>query len=177
VVIGRTELVAGAVVLLAAGLTLGAVLLFSGGGDDDGSAGDGSPAGATQSGAPFLPSDAAGEAIVELARRSVESLPEGQWPRLYDAFTNEFQGRCPREEFVAAGETDAANLGGQLSLLHFKSLVDVTLGTDTASGVIVGELNGAEYTIQTAYALEDGVWKIAPAPDTSGCNGFNRLSG
>lgn len=163
--------------LAAAGLTLGAVLLFSGGGDDNGSVGDGASSGATQSGAPFAPSDDAGRAIVELARRSVESLPDGEWPQLYDSFTTEFRERCPREEFVAAGETDAANLGDQLPLLRFRQLVDVTLGGETASGVIVGELSGAEYTIQTAYVLEDGVWKIAPAPGTSGCNGFNRLSG
>ena len=164
-------------VLAAAGLTLGAVLLFSGSGDDGGSGGDGASSGATQSGAPFAPADDAGRAIVELARRSVESLPQGQWAGLYDVFTTEFQARCARGEFEAAGETDAANLGEQLSLLRFRALVDVQMGADTASGVIVGELAGVEYTIQTAYALEDGAWKIAPAPGTSGCNGFNRLSG
>jgi hypothetical protein len=172
-IVGRVELTAGAVVLAAAALTLGAVFLFTGGGDDD----DGGTTVATQTGTPFQPADADGEAIQELGRRSVEALPSGEWAGLYDAFTQEFRDRCVREEFVAAGEADAANLGESLQQIRFKYLIDVQITGDTASGVIVGALGAAEYTIQTAWARVEGEWQIAPAPGTSGCNGFNRLSG
>ncbi|MEX0684255.1 MAG: hypothetical protein WD904_05205 [Dehalococcoidia bacterium] len=176
-IIGRTELTAAAVVLAAAGITLMVVFLLSGGGDDGTTAGVQPTASAIESSAPFQATDANGEAILELARRSVEALPQGQWPALYDAFTQEFRDRCARAEFVSAGETDATNLGASLPQLHFKYLVNVELAASAASGVIVGALGEQEYTIETAYALEGGAWKIAPAPNTSGCNGFNRLSG
>ena len=64
-----------------------------------------------------------------------------------------------------------------LPQIGFKYLIDVSLSGDTASAVIVGALSNDEYTIQTAYVRENGVWKIAPAPGTAGCSGFNRLSG
>ncbi len=48
------------------------------------------------------------QAIESLARRSIEVLPAGQWPSLYDSFTSEFQQRCPREEFDQAGMDSAA---------------------------------------------------------------------
>jgi hypothetical protein len=170
-IVGRTELVTAAVVVLTAGVTLGLVLLLGSRGDDGG--GD-DAAGVTST--PFEPADADGQAIVELGRRSVEALPQGQWASLYDAFTQEFRDRCAREDFVASGAADASNLGDTLPLIHFKYLIDVSISGETATATIVGEAQG-EYTIQTAYAREGGEWKIAPAPGTSGCSGFNRLSG
>ncbi len=167
-----------AVVLATAGVTLALVLLLAGGGDD----GDGAAIQATANvtttvtGTPFEPVDTDGQAIVDLGRQSVEALPRGEWPALYDEFTQEFRDRCPLSEFVAAGQGDAANLGDRLGEISFKYLIDVNLAGDT-SAVIVGALAGDEYAIETAYAQEEGVWKIAPAAGTTGCSGFNRLSG
>ncbi len=121
--------------------------------------------------------DADGEAIIALGRRSVEALPDGEWPGLYDAFTQEFRDRCSFSDFVAAGETDTADLGSSLQEISFKYLIDVVMSSDTASAVIVGALSDDEYSIETAYLRADGVWKIAPAPATTGCSAFNRLSG
>ena len=175
-IIGRTELIATGLVLAAAGVALGLVLLLTGG-DDEGGEAVQATANATATSTPFEPVDADGQAIVDLGRRSVEALPDGEWPGLYDAFTQEFRTRCSFSDFVAAGETDSADLGASLQLIRFKYLIDVILSGDTASAVIVGALSDDEYTIETAYLQEDSVWKIAPAPGTTGCSGFNRLSG
>jgi hypothetical protein len=107
----------------------------------------------------------------------VEALPDGEWPALYDDFTQEFRGRCSLSDFVAAGETDTAELGDLLQQISFRYLIDVDQSGDAASAVIVGALSNDDYTIETAYLRENSVWKIAPAPGTTGCSGFNRLSG
>ncbi len=167
-IIGRTELIVAVGFLAAFSVALVLVLLLTGG-DDDGEA--------SITGTPFQPANADGQAIIDLGRRSLEALPDGEWPGLYDAFTQEFRDRCPYGDFIEAGEADAANLGASLQQIRFKHLIDVILSGDTASATIVGALADDEYTIQTAYVLNDGVWQIAPAPGTVGCSGFNRLSG
>ncbi|HEY5624885.1 MAG TPA: hypothetical protein VIT93_00195 [Dehalococcoidia bacterium] len=168
-----------AVVLATAGITLTLVLLLAGGdGEGDGAAVEATGnAAATATGTPFEAVDADGQAIVDLGRQSVEALPMGEWPALYDEFTQEFRDRCPLSEFVAAGQADAANLGDLLGEIRFKYLIDVNLAGDTATAVIVGALADDEYTIETAFVHEESVWKIAPAAGTTGCSGFNRLSG
>jgi hypothetical protein len=113
------------------------------------------------------------EAIQSLARRSIEVLPAGQWPSLYDSFTSEFQQRCSREGFDQAGEDAATQLGDDLRLLRFKRTESVTIEGSTAQAVIVGEIVGQdEYQIQATFLKEDGAWKIAPAPNTEGCEAF-----
>jgi len=118
------------------------------------------------------------EAIPALARRSIEVLPAGQWPSLYDSFTSEFRQRCTREQFEQAGLDAAAQMGDNLRLLRFKRTENITIEGSTAQAVIVGEIAGqSEYKIQSAFQIEDGVWKIAPASGTQGCEAFGRLSG
>lgn len=118
------------------------------------------------------------EAIQRLARRSIEVLPAGQWPSLYDSFTSEFRQRCPREQFDQVGVDAAAQLGDDLRLLRFKRVESVTTEDSSAQAVIVGEIAGqSEYQIQAAFQREDGDWKIAPAPNTEGCAAFVRLGG
>jgi hypothetical protein len=135
-----------------------AFLLLSGGGDD----------GASE---PASPDE---QAIESLARDSIEVLPRGEWPSLYDSFTPEFQQRCPRPEFEAAGAQGAAEQGDKLSLLRFLRLEDVSVLGDTATATIVGS-SEAEYRIRSAYQKVDGVWKLAPAANTSGCSAFDRV--
>jgi hypothetical protein len=147
---------------------VGGLAIFAGG--SDGGGGEEAPAAFS----PMTPEDFAIEA---LARRSIEVLPAGQWPSLYDDFTQEFQARCPREEFVAGGETNAIELGTQLQLLGYKRLEDVAYSGDSATAVIVGELRGqSEYRTGSAFQRVDGAWKLAPADATEGCAAFNRLS-
>jgi hypothetical protein len=177
----------------AAGLLAGFVLLFVGiallasDGTGDGSVTT-SPADVTSSPADVTSSPGSAatdavqpvasdeEAIQSLARRSIEVLPAGQWPSLYDSFTNEFQQRCPREEFDRVGEDTATEWGENLRLLRFKRVESSSIAGSTAQAVIVGEVVGqSEYQIQAVFQKEDGVWKIAPAPGTQGCEAF--LSG
>ena len=141
----------------------------------------GSEGGASDTGAPVdevQPGASGEQKIQSLARRSIEALPAGQWPSLYDSFTSEFQGRCPRAEFDQAGLEAAAQLGDDLQLLRFKRLESVTVEGSMAQAIIVGEIAGqSEYQIQAAFQLEDGSWRIAPASGTAGCEAFGRLSG
>jgi hypothetical protein len=171
----------------AAGLLAGFALLFVGiallasGGTGDGgvTTSPGDSAAASDGGATtdaVQPATSDEEAIQWLARRSIEVLPAGQWPSLYDSFTSEFQQRCPREEFGQVGEDTATEWGDNLQLLGFKRVESVIIEGSTAQAVIVGEVVGqSEYQIQAAFQKEDGAWKIAPAPDTQGCEAF--LSG
>lgn len=118
------------------------------------------------------------EAIQSLARRSIEALPKGEWPSLYDSYTSDFRQRCSREDFERAGVESAQALGADLDLLGFKRLEQLAVTGDSATGVIVGELKGTgEYTLSSAFRREDGDWKIAPVPGVEGCAAFQRLSG
>ncbi len=69
---------------------------------------------------------------------------------------------------------DAADeLGDSLRLLRFKRLDSLTYDGSSAEAVIVGEIVGqGEYQIQAAFRKVDGTWKIAPVPDTQGCQAF-----
>lgn len=116
--------------------------------------------------------------IQALASRSIEVLPAGLWPTLYDDFTAEFRERCDLVAFTDAGVASATSLGDSLQLLEFKEMKELTITGETASGTIVGryhEVAGSDYDIEAAFAREDGHWKIAPAPDTTGCSAFNQL--
>jgi len=142
-------------------LALLVFLLFSRGGG-----GDSSP-----------PASSDQQAIEALARNSIEVLPRGEWPSLYESFTPEFQQRCPRPDFEAAGAQGAAEQGERLTLLRFVRLEDVSIQADTATATIVGEITGEnEYRIGGAFQKIDGTWKLAPAANTTGCSAFDRVS-
>ncbi|SRR6266542_3170666 len=125
---------------------------------------------------PYSPDSPDGVAIVQLARSSIEVLPRGEWPSLYDSFTAEYQQRCPKDQFVAAGEAGAQEQGTNLPLLRFVNLEQVTIESDTAKAVIVGEIQGIrQYKLRAAFRRIDGSWKISPTEGTDGCNAFDRL--
>lgn len=148
---------------------VGVILVFAGGDGDSAN-----PAVAT--GSPFVPSDDDGQAIEDVARKSIDVLREGQWPTLYDDFTAEFQARCTPEEFAQVGVEAATAQAENLELLGFVAMEDVTITGDTAKGTIVGEVRGQfKYGIEAAFARVDGAWKIAPVAGTTGCAGFKNL--
>jgi len=125
---------------------------------------------------PYSPDNPDGLAIVDLARRSIEVLPRGEWPSLYDSFTPEYQQRCPMDQFVAAGEAGAKEQGTNLPLLRFLNLEQVSFDGDSAKAVIVGEIQGLQqYKLRAAFRKVDSVWKISPTEGTDGCNAFDRL--
>ncbi len=183
----RGDEVAAALALAGFVLLFVAIALLASGGTGDGGAAIGDPdapvseGGASDTGAPVdevQPGASGEQEIQSLARRSIEALPAGQWPSLYDSVTREFQGRCPRAEFDQAGLEAAAQLGDDLRRLRFKRLESVTVEGSIAQAIIVGEIAGqSEYQIKAAFKLEAGSWRIAPASGTAGCEAFSRLSG
>jgi hypothetical protein len=173
--IGRTELIAAGAIIAGIAAIVGVILLVGGDGDNDGEAVQGSPTVAA-SGPPFTGGPDAVATIEDLARRSIDLLPSGEWPSLYPDFTAEFRDRCTLEDFTAAGAEGAAAQGTDLPNLRFVRLDGLSLSSDLVRGVIVGEITGkTEYSIEAFFREEDAAWKIAPAPGTSGCSAFNRL--
>lgn len=172
----RRQFINGAIVA-AIGLAtiVAAVVLLSGGGDDDGT----TAAGETPEPVVFVPETAEDVEIDALARRTVEALPQGSWPDLYASFTQQYQDRCPQEDFEAAGQESANALGESLSRIRYVRLENVAFeGADMVTMVIVGEVTEqGEYTLAAEFEREDGAWRIAPASGTTGCNAFSRLSG
>ena len=117
------------------------------------------------------------EAIESLARRTVEALPAGEWPSLYESFSEEFQQRCPREEFDAAGEDAAAALQDDLPFLRFNRLESVIIEGGNARAVIVGQVpTTGEYKTRAAFLKENGTWKLTPAAGTEGCQAFRSVT-
>ena len=128
-------------------------------------------------GTPFSATTPDEQAIEALARESIEVLPRGEWPSLYDSFTPEFQQRCSRTEFEAAGEAGAREQGEKLPLLHFVRLEAVTIQGETATATIVGEITGeSEYKVRAAFQKLEGTWKLAPAASLGGCAAFDRVA-
>jgi hypothetical protein len=173
----RDAIAVGVIAAVIVGSVAGIALLSGGG--EDGVGGTSATAAPSVSAAPaFVPSNPDEVAIEALARRSIEVLPAGQWPSLYDDFSPDFQQRCPRQEFVDGGARNATELGANLPLLAYKRLEQVSLAGDAGSAVVVGEIRGQqEYSVQAAFQKVDGVWKLTGAQNTEGCAAFTRLSG
>jgi hypothetical protein len=152
---------------------VGAVLLFSGdgGGDEETVATTITP------GPTFSPASADEAAIADLARKSIDGLPRNEWPALYDDFTTGFQARCTREDFVQVGieAADAQRAEGNLPLLGYARLEDLSVTADSATATIIGVVRGKfEYEIYAAFQRQEGIWRLSPPEGTAGCEGFTR---
>ncbi len=115
------------------------------------------------------------DAIESLARRSVEALPAGEYPSLYESFTREFQQRCPRQEFEQEGENAATLLGDDLQFLRFRRVEDLAIQGQNARAVIVGDVAGkpeSEFKRRALFRKEDGEWRLVPVADSVGCQAF-----
>lgn len=172
----RPEVLTGAIIAAIgiATFVIVVVLLSGGGGDDDDTASDPE---ATEVPIVFVPKTEDDVAIDALARRTVEALPNGQWPELYPSFTEEYHTRCPEEDFIAAGVESANQLGQSLQQISYVRLQNVDyLDATNVRMVIVGSVPQGEYTLEAFFQKIDGSWRIAPNPGTEGCNAFSRLS-
>jgi len=110
----RRDLLIACAIAAAVGIGILVVVLISGGSGGDNS----SDQSVTETFfPPYSPNSPDGLAIVALARSSIEVLPRGEWPSLYDSFTAEYQQRCPKDQFAAAGEADAQEQGSNLSTI------------------------------------------------------------
>jgi hypothetical protein len=163
--------------ILVVGIVGVIILIASGGGDSGSVANPGTQTATASPGSTSGGSEQDEADITELARTSINSLPAGEWPALYDEFTLEFRGRCDRSVFEQAGRDSAIALGDNLALLEFKELQSLTINGERATAFIVGHyrrIEGTDYLIEAAFAKEDDRWKIAPASDTVGCSAFKR---
>jgi len=116
------------------------------------------------------------KSIESLGQRSIEDLPPGDYASFYESFTSGFRQRCPRNEFLQAGEQAETDLGDDRPFLRFKRLEDVFIQEDNARAVIVGQVAAQpEYKVQAAFQKEDGTWRIAPAAGTEGCQTFQQI--
>lgn len=165
--------------LIGAGVAIiiAGILLLAGGDDDEG----GTPEPTLLTGTPVPvvePGTPDEEELAEVARRTIESLPSGTWPLLYDEFTEEFQERCSREEFAEVGEQAAEEQGEQLRLIRFMGVNQFNVEEAEARLIIVGRIGElGEYTIGADFVKVDGEWRITPVEQTEGCQAFDRLSG
>lgn len=115
------------------------------------------------------------DAIESLARRSVEALPAGEYPSLYESFTREFQQRCPRQEFEQEGENAATLLGDDLQFLRFRRVEELAIQGQNARAVIVGDVAGkpeSEFKRRALFRKQDGEWRLMPVTDSEGCQAF-----
>ena len=185
--IHRSEVFAALAVVACTILGIGFILVFVGatGNDDPGMAdltetptsapGITSAASTEVASGTLQPADV--QAITDLARRSIDLLPQDRWPELYDDFVPEFHDRCSLADYTAGGQQAAEDLGESLALLGFKDMQTIEVTGDNARAVIIGELRGqSEYTIEAFFRREPGGWKFVPAPGTTGCSAFNRLT-
>lgn len=129
-------------------------------------------------GGAFVARTADEKAIEDLGRRSIEVLPQGQWPSLYGSFTDEFHQRCSQQQFTDVGIAEAERLSASLALLSFKRLEDVNIEGESARTVIVGQIEGQpEYRVEARFQNVSGVWKLTPGPNAQGCDAFERIEG
>ncbi len=154
-------------------ITVGAVLLFTGGSDD---AADATPTPLFTETLLVDPVTPDQIALEEIARRTIESLPNGEWTSLYPEFTGEFQERCPFEEFVAVGEEAAVEQGPSLARIRYVGIQSFDIQPTQARVIIVAELvDRLQYTTGADFEKVDGVWRIAPVEGSVGCESFDRL--
>ena len=149
-------------------MVVGAILIFSSGGED----GPDSDAGIV------MPVTSDEIALEALARRTIESLPNAVWPSLYPEFTDAYHQRCSIEEFTAAGQASAVEQGANLSRIRYVGVQSFDVSETTAELVIVGEvIDQLQYTTGADFEKVNDGWRIAPVAGTSGCEAFDRLSG
>lgn len=152
-------------------IVVGAVFLFTGGDSPEETP---APSDAVLA-IPVTPDEIALEA---LARRMIESLPSGQWPDLYPEFTDAYHQRCSFEEFTTVGEESAVEQGPNLARIRYVGVESFDVTETTARLIIVAELiDRLQYNTGADFEKVDGVWRIAPVADTTGCEAFDRLSG
>ena len=103
-------------------------------------------------------------------------MPNGERTSLYPEFTDEFQERCPFEEFVAVGEEAAVEQGPSLARIRYVGIESFDIQPTQARVIIVAELvDRLQYTTGADFEKVDGVWPIAPVEGSVGCEAFDRL--
>lgn len=114
------------------------------------------------------------EQIGQLNQDVFRHLKDERWSKMYELYSQEFQARCPRDEFLGGmligkallGEGEWEDLLKEMKLI---AVDNIQVGGDTAMADVTAEVLGERETRTQHYVKEDGRWRLAPDPGTEGC--------
>jgi len=114
------------------------------------------------------------EQIRQLNQDVFRHLKDERWSKIYELYSQDFQDRCPRDEFVGEvlmakallGEAEWKDLLKELKLV---AVENIRIGGDIATAEVTAEFLGERETETEHYVREDGSWRLAPDPGTEGC--------
>jgi protein involved in temperature-dependent protein secretion len=114
------------------------------------------------------------EQIRQLHEEVLRHLKDERWSEMYELYSQDFQARCSRDEFLAGmqmgktlvGEAEWEDLVKNAKLI---AVANVQVEGDTATAEVTVEILGDQETDTALYVREDGRWRLAPDPGTAGC--------
>ena len=114
------------------------------------------------------------EQIRQLHEEVLRHLKDERWSEMYELYSQDFQARCSRDEFLAGMQTGKTLLGEEEweDLVKNAKLIaveNVQVEGDTATAEVTVEILGDQETDTALYVREDGKWRLAPDPGTAGC--------
>lgn len=112
--------------------------------------------------------------IRQLNQDVLSYLKQERWSKIYGLYPQEFQDRCPRDEFIGQvvmakallGEGEWKDLIEEVKLV---AVENIQIQGDTATAEVTSKFLGEEETKTEYYVKEDGKWRLAPDPGTEGC--------
>lgn len=112
--------------------------------------------------------------IHQLTGDTFNYLQQERWSNIYDLYSQEFQDRCRRDEFIGQfvelkallGEKEFKDLFKEMKLVAAEN---IQIQGDTATAEVTSKFWGEERTGTAYYVRENGKWRIAPQPGTQGC--------
>lgn len=115
------------------------------------------------------------EQIRQLNQDFMTYFKEERWSKIHDLYSEEFQERCSRDDFIGQvmmakvllGEGEWKDMIGEMKLL---AVENIQIQGDSATAEVTSELLGEEQRETEYYVREDGRWRLAPAPGSEGCD-------
>jgi len=108
--------------------------------------------------------------IRAVATNTFDYVKAERWGDVYDLMSSEFQARCSRDDFITAAEAALTPEQRQaLASLKLVAVENIRIGENTAVASVVTE-DGARSVTARFFAKEEGRWRAAPDPSTTGCN-------
>jgi len=113
--------------------------------------------------------------IRQLEQDSIDYSKEDSWSKFYDLSSQEFQERCPRDDFLDQVVTtkelfSEGEWKDMLEELKLVTVENIQIQEDTATAEVTSYSMGEEQTETDYYVKEDGKWRLAPAPGSEGCD-------
>ena len=108
--------------------------------------------------------------IRQVATATFDDVKAERWGDLYDLMSSDFQARCTRDDFITQAEAAITPEQRQaLASLKLVAVENIRIGENTAVASVVTE-DGARSTTARFFNKEEGRWRAAPDPSTTGCN-------